>query len=122
MEALSSKLLITLQQLRMQTSLSLGALYILIFCNSFCASYINKRKLVTVRLQERVLYTLNQIETNETILMYLDLKFIKKLYKNYLYIQSQRSIISNLRNSTLARVSDKLFKIPQKKRVPFALY
>lgn len=37
-EALSSKLLMTLQQLRIQTSLSLGALYILIFCSSFCAS------------------------------------------------------------------------------------
>lgn len=51
MEAFSSKLLITLQQLRMQTSLSLGALYILIFCSSFCASYMNKSKVVTIRPQ-----------------------------------------------------------------------
>lgn len=35
METLSNKLLITRQQLRIHTSLSRGALYVLIFCSSF---------------------------------------------------------------------------------------
>jgi len=49
-EAFRSKLLITLQQFRMQASLPLGALYMFIFCSSFCASYTknkNKYQLVT---------------------------------------------------------------------------
>lgn len=48
-EAFRSKLLITLQQLRIQTSLSLGALYILIFWSSFCASYKEKWNAEKVR-------------------------------------------------------------------------
>jgi len=52
-EAFSSKLLMTLQQFKMQESLSLGALYIFIFCSSFCASCTKRKQGNKIKRKER---------------------------------------------------------------------
>lgn len=62
-EAFISRLLITLQQLRMQTSLSLGALYMLIFCSSFWASYKNKHKYETSHFHQNWIPVNNSLDT-----------------------------------------------------------